>query len=109
VYCPTGITRFEFAPNNNAYNMLPLWAAFPTYNSVTSGWRQGYGEVYKYRWHNWYCQLSDEKRSEYQQRFPPPKDEELYWADFYELIANVPADADSISDYLLGRVSRNDT
>ncbi|NES83356.1 MAG: hypothetical protein F6K10_19215 [Moorea sp. SIO2B7] len=108
VSCPDRITRFEFMPSDSTHFMLPLWAAYPTYDSVTSGWRQGYGEVYKYRWHDWYDKLSDEKRTEYRERFPPPKDEELCWADFYELIADVPADYNSIPDFLMGRVPKND-
>ncbi len=34
--------------------MVPLWAAYPSYDSMTIGWRMGSGEVYKYRWHYWY-------------------------------------------------------
>ena len=88
VWHPNEVMRCEFIPSDSRYHMLPLWAAFPTFNSVTIGWRMGYGEVYKYRWHDWYDQLPDEKRSEYKKRFPPPEDEELCWYDFYELLAD---------------------
>jgi len=107
ISCPDFIWRFEFIPRGS-HDMLPLWAAFPHHTSITSGWRQGYGEVYKYRWHDWYNRLSDERRLEYKQRFPPPEDKELAWDDFYELIADVPADHNSIQGLLLGHVPKND-
>jgi hypothetical protein len=103
------VTRFEFFPTDPDHYMVPLWAAYPCYDSVTIGWRMGYGEDYKYRWHAWYRGLSDEKRSGYKERFPPPQDEDLCWHDFYDLIADVPGDPNSISDVIMGRVPANDT
>ena len=58
----------------------------------------GSGEDYKYRWHDWYDQLTEKELSDYKTRFPPPEDKELCWYDFYELIADVPDDPDSIPD-----------
>lgn len=45
------IYRFEFYPNDDSHDMLPLWAAFPGRNSMSSLWRQSYGQRYKYFWH----------------------------------------------------------
>lgn len=32
--------------------MKPIWEKFPTFEKYTIGWRMGYGEVYKYKWHD---------------------------------------------------------
>ena len=98
------VNRFEYYPREKKF-LLPLWAAYPTYNSVTSGWRQGYGEEYKYEWHSFYQSMSEDDRAEYKRKFPPPDDEELCWHGFYELIADTPADdKHSVAEFIIGRV-----
>jgi hypothetical protein len=74
---------FEYHPKERKF-LLPLWVAYPTYTSVTAGWRQGYGEVYSYKWHSYYRSLSDDEKAKYKQTFPPPDDEERCWQGFYE-------------------------
>lgn len=95
--------------HRNDRELLPLWIAFPRFNSVTIGWRQGTGEPYKYRWHDWWRTLSETQKQQYKLKFPEPTDEdrgEWYggWENFYEEIAEVPGDRDSIPDLLFGRV-----
>src|SRR5262249_23678247 len=64
--CPTAaIVRFECFPSDPKEILLPFWAPFPTYSSVSSGWRQGCGEPYKYRWHSFYRSLSAEEKAKY--------------------------------------------
>ena len=98
------VNRFEYYPSEEKGLLLPLWAAFPTYTSVTCGWRQGYGEPYKDRWHSFYRSLSEGERAEYRQKFPPPHDKERCWEGFYELIADMHADGEHpIADFIVGR------
>lgn len=73
---------------------------------MSSLWRQSYGERYKYIWHQWYRQLSNLQRSEYQKCFPAPLDKDLCWEDFYNFIAEVPARRDSITDFIIGRIPK---
>jgi len=94
--------------------MLLLWIAFPRYSSVTSGWRQGFGEPYKYEWHKWWNTLNKTEKQRYKDRFPEPTDEERSemsgcWEGFYDLIAKVPTEQNSIPDFLLGRVPKTGT
>jgi hypothetical protein len=96
------IRIYEFYPKTNADVMLPWWAAYPDFSSVTIGWRMGSGEVYKHRWYAWYRNLSREQRTEYRHRFPTP--EFGAWEGWYEQIADVPAEPDSITDLIFGRV-----
>jgi hypothetical protein len=104
VWCPDQtVSRFEFYPHDAKGWMLPLWAAFPEYTSVSIGWRMSYGEEYKYRWHAWYRSLLPSDRSEYKKRFPPPEDKGLGWGGFYEDIADKPSGG-SIADHVVGRV-----
>jgi hypothetical protein len=99
------VSYFELKPIDPKRFLLPLWAVFPHYTSVTIGWRMGYGEKYKYRWHAWYRSLSDEDRRKYKQRFPAPTDEERCWEGFYEQIADVPATGQNpIAELIIGRV-----
>jgi hypothetical protein len=99
------VNRFEYYPNDPQAFLLPLWAAYPTYNSVTTGWRQSYGEQYKYRWHSFYRGLSNEAKTEYRRKYPPPTDEERCWQGFYEQIADVPATGEHpIGEFIIGRV-----
>jgi hypothetical protein len=99
-----GVQSFDYHPSDPATFMLPLWAAFPLYNSVTMGWRQGSGERYKYRWHAFYRGLGSDERDAYKARFPPPVDERL-WEDFYSYVADVPAGkTNPIADFIIGRV-----
>ncbi len=91
VACPGTVTRFEFFPTGASHFMVPLWAAYPGYTSVTIGWRMGDGEAYMYRWNEWYRGLSDERRSEYMKRFPTPEDADLGWDGFYGRIARASA------------------
>jgi hypothetical protein len=104
VWCPDQtVSRFEYYPRDPKAWMLPLWAAFPEYTSVSMGWRMAYGEGYKYRWHHWYRGLSPSARDEYKKRFPPPDNEELGWHGFYEDIAERPSSG-TLGDEIGGRV-----
>gem|GEM_PF-6435954 len=99
-------------PNDEAGLLLPLWIAFPRFSSVTSGWRQGTGEPYKYEWHQWWNTLSQSTKQDYRIRFPEPTDEEREewkggWEGFYDHIAEIPGNPNSIPDLLFGRVPRN--
>ena len=99
------VNRFEYYPTDPKAFLLPLWAAYPTYHSVTMGWRQSYGEQHKYRWHSFYRGLSEEAKAEYRRKYPPPTDEERCWQGFYELIADVPATGEHpIAEFIFGRV-----
>ena len=102
-YYPGGIWRCEYYPTDSNRFWLPLWVAYPTFSSVTIGWRMADGEEYKYKWHAWYRNLRDPARAEYKQHFPPPADESLGWKEFYELVADVPSGG-SVSDVIVGRV-----
>ncbi len=107
VYGPTAtVNRFEYYPSAPDGFLLPLWVAFPGYTSVTCGWRQGYGESYKYRWHSFYRSLTEAKKAEYRLRFPPPVDKDLCWQGFYENVADKPADGSNpIAEFIIGRVT----
>lgn len=99
------VSYFEVKPTDPKHLLIPLWGVFPRYTAVTIGWRMGYGEEYKYRWHAWYRGLSDEDRQKYKQRFPTPTDEERCWEGFYEQIADVPATGQNpIVELIVGRV-----
>ena len=100
-----GVHYFELKPTDPKQFLLPLWGVFPHYTSVTTFWRQGYGEHYKYLWHTWYRGLSDEDRRRYKQRFPAPTDERRCWEGFYEQVADVPATGQNpIGELIIGRV-----
>jgi hypothetical protein len=98
-----GIYSFEYYPNDETGDLLPLWLAFPGFTSVAIGWRMGRGEVYKYRWHDWYRRLSEARRTEYKRKYSPPEDDDRAWQGFYEFIADVPSGG-SISDQIFGRI-----
>ena len=108
------IHSFVLEPNEIHGELLPLWLAFPDFNSVTSFWRQGSGEPYKYKWHDWWRTLSDNKKQKYRLKFPEPTDEERGefsggWEGFYDEIADVPGDPESIPDLIFGRVPPHDS
>lgn len=99
------VNRFEYRPADAEPFLLPLWAVFPTYTSVAMGWRQGYGEIYKHKWHAFYRALSEAGKAVYRRRYPPPTDEERCWHGFYELIADKPACGEHpIAEFIIGRV-----
>jgi hypothetical protein len=98
----SSIYSFELYPLFSGGYMLPLWLAYPKFNSMTIGWRMGSGEHYKYRWHRWYRGLSGEQRADYKLKYPPPDDGA--WGGFYEDIADVPAKPESLADIIMGRV-----
>jgi len=100
---PDGIWRCEYYPTDPSAFWLPLWAAYPTFSSVTIGWRMAECEEYKYKWNAWYHNLSGATRAEYQRKFPPPEDEERAWKGFYEWIADVRFGG-NISEVIIGRV-----
>ena len=95
------VKRFEFYPMDGTSLMFPLWIAYPTFNSVTIGWRMGAGEAYKYRWHGWYRSLSEDRKAEYKEHFPPP--ERGAWSGFYEEVA-ARASQGTITDHIVGRI-----
>jgi len=80
------VTRFEYCPSDPKGLLLPLWAAYPTYTSVSAGWRQAYGEQYRYKWHTFFQELAENVRADYRRKFPVPADEERGWQGFYELM-----------------------
>jgi hypothetical protein len=99
------VNRFEYFPAEDDGLLLPLWAVFPIYTAVTMGWRQSYGEQYKYRWHAWYRNLPEERRAEYRRKYPPPEDDERAWKGFYELIADRPAAGEHpIAEFIMGQI-----
>ena len=75
----------DFRPNFAALAMLPPWAAYSSYDSVTSGWRQGYGDGYLSHWINWLVELESNDRTNYLTRYPAPIDERL-WGDWFESV-----------------------
>lgn len=75
--------RFEFNPIQSNLDLLPLWVAYPTYNSSTMGWRMSSGEVYREKWTNWFLSLSNESQLSYIQKYPEPEEDDLGWAGFY--------------------------
>ena len=83
--------------------MLPLWAAYPTYCSVTIGWRMGCGEDYKYRWHAWYDSLSVDRKAQYKERYPAKDD----WDYFYTDVADYEPDPESYAEVIMGRVPKH--
>jgi hypothetical protein len=96
---------FEYTPSDAKTFLVPLWGVFPFYTSVTSGWRQGYGEVYRCRWHAWYRSLTDEERDRYRRRFPAPTDHERCWTGFFEDIAAVPGTGKNpLAEFIIGRI-----
>jgi hypothetical protein len=78
-----GVVWFEFRPTDPDRFWLPPWAAYPLYNSVTTGWRQGNGEQYWIDWHDWYAALPQDRKAAYRERFPEPDRDG--WPGFYEL------------------------
>jgi len=75
------VSMFEFYPTDGKSYMLPLWLAYPSYSSVTIGWRMGSGEQYRIRWHYWFAGLCEADQANYRHRFPAP--EKGHWTDFY--------------------------
>jgi hypothetical protein len=74
---------FEYAPTDSRKFMLPPWAAYPQYDSVTTGWRQGGGELYMNRWYTFYRSLATDEQTTYKTCYAPPDDGRL-WQDFYD-------------------------
>ena len=72
----------DFRPLFASESMIPPWAAYPSYSSVTSGWRQGSGDGYLAHWIKWLRNCHPEERSLYLSRFPAPNDDRL-WHDWY--------------------------
>jgi len=81
--CGDALYRVEYSPKDEKSDMLPLWVAYPGTNSVTSAWRQSYGEQYKIKWHRWFDALSPEAQENYRVKFPEPNDPDLMWTGFY--------------------------
>ena len=86
---PGTFHSFILAPANKEVDLFPLWIAFPTFSSVTMGWRQGLGKDYFYNWHTWWDGLSKPRRRDYMVRYPEPLDSEREasaggWKDFYK-------------------------
>lgn len=101
----TGVVEFEIEPEyrDAAGRMLPLWLVYPSYTSVTAGWRQGTGETYKLRWHSWWRTLDAEGKAAYRAAYPEPIRSDLCWSGFYDEIAERPSSG-SIGDFIDGRV-----
>jgi hypothetical protein len=77
-------TAFLFRPTRDDILMLPPWAAFPYYSAFTIGWRMGDGEWYLRDWVQWYDRLPDEKKLDYQHRFPAPNDDRAWQLQFWD-------------------------
>lgn len=60
--------------------MPPLWLRYPHIHQYSIGWRMGYGESYRYEFHDWFGTLSDTEQKQYQSMFPLPKT----WRRFYD-------------------------
>ena len=98
-----GVREFYFELSNPKGHMHPMWAAFPGHHMTNMFWRNGDmmpPERYKYAWHYWYRGLTSDEQNDYQRRFPAPSD----WERFYSLVAGVPAQPQSLTDYFYNRV-----
>ena len=51
----------------------PMWFRYPDVGPFSIGWRMGFGEDYKMEFEQWYSQLSESQKIEYQRLFPAPK------------------------------------
>lgn len=76
------VQSFLFQPKGPDRFWLPLWVAFPFYDSVTIGWRMGDGERYRVDWCNWFNSINADRQNDYKQRFPEPNRDG--WLGFYE-------------------------
>lgn len=76
------LLSFEFTPRDGTSWMLPLWGAYPYYNSVTIGWRMSGGEAYRYAWEAWWQSLSPDEWARYRERYPEP--DWGAWPGFYD-------------------------
>lgn len=61
-------------------DMNAPWEEFPEYSAVTSGWRQGNGEVYLLNWAGWYASKTPDERASYRARHSAPEE----WDWFYD-------------------------
>ncbi|HEX4797101.1 MAG TPA: hypothetical protein VH370_25135 [Humisphaera sp.] len=80
------INWVSFTPSSPGGLLLPLWAAFPHFTSVTIFWRMCPGEDYMLQWREWYRGLTDAERFKYQERFPTPADPQRAWEGWYEML-----------------------
>lgn len=85
------VTSFELDPAGPDHWMVPLWGAYPTYTSVSAGWRQGGGERYYALWFHWFWTLPRPEQQAYQERYPPP--EHFVWPDFWDFVGSKLAEA----------------
>ncbi|NNB90852.1 hypothetical protein HJC10_34675 [Corallococcus exiguus] len=60
---------------NQTGDMAPPWKAFPGYEPMSSGWRQGNGEYwFAHVWSSFWQRLSPAERQQYNQRWAAPTD-----------------------------------
>lgn len=85
-----GVSSFDLRPSGSDTPMLPPWAAFPHFTSVTIFWRMVPGEGYLARWDGYYAGLSEVDRAAYRESYPAPTDEERGWAGFYVIVDTYP-------------------
>jgi len=65
----------ETAKRHRTEEVPPPWWTFPQYSSVSSGWRQGYGEAWiGQAWYPFWRGLSEAERAKYLERWSPPED-----------------------------------
>jgi hypothetical protein len=58
---------------------LPLWLVFPAIPRYAIGWRMGEGEMYAWKFLEWWETLSAAAQQAYQQRYPEP----MGWLGWY--------------------------
>ena len=108
VYRHTGLCSLCFqemlwliAKANKAYcgEMIPPWAEFPEYAPDCTGWHIGVGEDYVNEWFSFYDALTEDVKTEYQQKYPAPQGyDDLYSvAVLVDLFDRIPKYYDPIA------------
>ena len=103
------VESFQLTPDDPASEPLPLWVTYPNVLSVSTFWRYEPAQSYKFNWHDWWITLTNDQKLDYRKRYPEPNDDFWGWSGFYDKIADVPGDPDSIGDLIIGRVPPLDT
>lgn len=52
--------------------MAPEWLMYPNIPLGSIGWRMGYGESYSMKFYQWFQGLTEEEKSEFNEKFPEP-------------------------------------
>lgn len=82
-HCPKA--RAEQHRDDNG-DFAPPWRAFPEIGLGSIGWRMGDGEDYWHIFHDWYADLTAERKAAYKAKYPEPAQvaHGLPWTGFYE-------------------------